>query len=148
VTLVTSCQRVLSPYNRCNSLHADIRRVALAERRSTVRRRRERRRTRAVRSSTSVAAASAIVKREAHRDVVARDTREVALAEVGGREVALEQSAASAVGLAALASLTERTAGEPLWTLVSIDPSQRIEVYKRFRPQSRTRSLLCREQQA
>jgi hypothetical protein len=148
VTLVISRQHVLVENNSCDSLHADVRRVALTERRSSVRRRRERSRPRAVRSSAPVTTASAIVEREAHRDVIARNTRKVALPEVGGREVALEQSAAGAVGLAALASLTERTAGEPLWTLVSIDPSQRIGVHKRFRPQWQTRSLPCRAQQA
>jgi hypothetical protein len=133
---------------QCDSLHADVRRVALTKRRSTVRRRRERSRPRAVGSSAPVAAASAIVEREAHRDVIARDTGEVALPEVGGREVALQQSAAGAVGLATLTSLTERTAREPLWIPVSIGPSQRIEVHERSPPQSRMQSLPCRAQQA
>jgi hypothetical protein len=135
VTLVKSCQYVVGPNDRYDLLHANVRRVALAERRSSVRRCRERSRSRAVRSSAPVAAASAIVEREAHRDVVARNTRKVALPEVGGREVALEQSAAGAVGLAALAGLTESTAGEPLWIPVSIGPSQRIEVHERSPPQ-------------
>jgi hypothetical protein len=142
-----SCQHFLSPYDRYHSLHADIRRVALAKRRSTVRRRRERSRSRAVGSSAPVATASAIVKREAHRDVIARDTREVALAEVGGREVTLEQGAASAVGLAALAGLTGGTAREPLWIPVSIGPFQRIEVHERSPPRWRMRILPCRAQQ-
>jgi hypothetical protein len=100
--------------NRYHSLHTDIRSVALANRRSTVRRRRERSGADAVGSRASVAAARPIVEGEAHRNVIARNTREVTLAEVGGREVALEQGTASAVRLTTLAGLAKRTAGKPL----------------------------------
>jgi hypothetical protein len=64
----------------------------------------------------AVAATAGAVELEAHRDIEAAHAAQVALAEARVREVALEQRAAVAVGLAALAGLAKCTAGVPLCT--------------------------------
>jgi hypothetical protein len=64
----------------------------------------------------AVAATAGAVELEAHRDIEAAHAAQVALAEARVREVALEQRAAVAVGLAALAGLSKRTTGVPLRT--------------------------------
>jgi hypothetical protein len=102
-----------------NILHADTGVVALAQGRSTVGRVGERGVAVASRTVAEVATASRIVKGKAHGDVEARNSGKIALAEVRGGEVTLEESAAGAVRLAALTGLAEGTAGEPLCTHVS-----------------------------
>jgi hypothetical protein len=56
-----------------------------------------------------VAAAVASIKAKAHRNVEARDTRQVALAEAGVGEVTLEERASITIRLAARAGLAEDT---------------------------------------